>query len=101
MSTGTTNGMEKINLRRPIIGVRSLPIRCNPAAGPVQLSKVSLKKKIIRALINTDNATGSGYFKVNDISGQEHRVKVLKTFNYSFTNESFPFSYFATDVYQE
>lgn len=79
MSAGTTHGMEKINLRRTLIGGRSLLIGCNHADGAVHLSKVSLKKKIIRALINTDNATGSGYFKVNraccHTRTQSNRVK--------------------------
>lgn len=97
MSVGTTNGMEKINSKHPIIGGRSLLIRCNHADGLAQLSKVSLKKKIIGALINTVNATGSGYFNVNCVCvGQEHRVTVLKIFKHSFTNPSFPFSCFAT-----
>lgn len=67
MPARTTNGMKKINLRCPIIGVCSLLIRCNHADGPVQLSKVSLKRKIIRDVINTDNAAGSGYSKVNSV----------------------------------
>lgn len=81
MSARTTNGMKKINLRRPVIGVCSFLIRCNHADGPVQLSKVSLERKIIRDVINTDDATGSGCFKVS-------LVTVLKTFNYRFINLS-------------
>lgn len=99
MPAGTTNGIEKIHLRLPIIGGRSLLIRCSHADGPVQLSKVSLKKKIIREPINGDNATVSGYFKVSCVHvGQEHRLRVLKTFNYIFTHPSFPFSCFATCI---
>lgn len=81
MSARTTNTMKKINLRCPIIGVCSLLIRCNHADGPVQLSKVSMKRKIIKDVINTDNVVGSGYSKVN-------RTTVLKTSNYRFTNLS-------------